>query len=72
MAIAEIIDYVWNMKRKRRLLTNQVYKHKARLNLQGGQQEKGVDFWEMYAPVVTRAAIRLFLIFVILYGWHTM
>jgi hypothetical protein len=35
----KILDAVWSMKRKRRLLTNEVYKHKARLNIHGGQQE---------------------------------
>ena len=57
----KIMDCVWSMKRKRRLLTNQIYKHKARLNLHGGQQELGLDYWETHAPVVTWAAIRLFL-----------
>jgi hypothetical protein len=51
-----VLDPVWNMKRKRRLKTNKVYKHKARLNIHGGQQEYGVNYWETYAPVVTWAA----------------
>jgi hypothetical protein len=41
-----VLDPVWSMKRKRRLKTNEVYKHKARLNIHGG-------YWETYAPVVT-------------------
>jgi hypothetical protein len=28
-----VLDAVWSMKRKRILLTNEVYKHKARLNI---------------------------------------
>jgi hypothetical protein len=52
-----ILDSVWSMKRKRRLKTNKVYKHKARLNIQGGQQQHGVNNWETFAPVVTWAAI---------------
>jgi Reverse transcriptase (RNA-dependent DNA polymerase) len=59
------------MKRKRRLLTNDVYKWKARLNLHGGQQEHGVNYWETYAPVVTWAAIRLVMILVLMYKWYT-
>jgi hypothetical protein len=52
-----VLDPVWTMKRKRWLRTNKVYKHKARLNIHGGQQECGVNYWETYAPVVTWAAI---------------
>ena len=39
-----ILDYVWAMKRKRNILTNQVYKWKSRLNLHSGQQEYAVIF----------------------------
>ncbi len=67
----KVLDSVWSMKRKRRVKTNEVYKHKARLNVHGGQQELGVNYWETYAPVVTWAAIRMILILVILYGWYT-
>ena len=67
----KVLDSVWSMKRKRRVKTNQVYKHKARLNVHGGQQEMGVNYWETYAPVVTWAAIRMVLILVILNNWHT-
>ena len=67
----KILDAIWSMKRKRRLLTNEVYKHKARLNVHGGQQEHGVNYWETYAPVVTWAAIRLLLILVLIYKWYT-
>jgi hypothetical protein len=52
-----VLDPIWSMKRERRLKTNEVYKHKARLNIHGGQQEHGVNYWETYAPVVTWAAI---------------
>jgi hypothetical protein len=67
----KVLDSVWSMKRKRRVKTNEVYKHKARLNVHGGQQELGVNYWETYAPVVTWAAIRMILVLVILYDWHT-
>jgi hypothetical protein len=39
--------------------------------LHGGQQEYGVNYWETYAPVVTWAAIRLILVLVLIYQWHT-
>jgi Reverse transcriptase (RNA-dependent DNA polymerase) len=66
-----VLDPIWSMKRKRRLKTNEVYKHKARLNIHGGQQEYGVNYWETYAPVVTWAAIRLLLVLALMYGWTT-
>jgi hypothetical protein len=53
---------VWSMKRKRRILTREIYKWKAQLNAHGGQQEHGVNFWETYAPVMNWFSIRLFLI----------
>jgi hypothetical protein len=52
-----VLDAVWSMERKFRLLANKIYKWKAWLNLQGGQQEHGVISWETYSPVVTWSAI---------------
>jgi hypothetical protein len=66
-----VLDSVWPMKRKRRILTREVYKWKAHLNAHGGQQEHGVNFWETYSPVVNWFLIRLFLVISILNNWHT-
>jgi len=44
-----ILDSVWSMKRKRNILTRQVYKWKTRLNAHGGQQEYGTQL-ECYLP----------------------
>lgn len=66
-----ILDSVWSMKRKRKLRTNEIYKWKARLNIHGGQQEYGINYWETYAPVVTWAAIRMLLTLTLIYGWYT-
>ena len=66
----KILPAVWSMKRKRRAATGEVYKHKARLNVHGGKQEHGVNFWETYSPVVNWFTIRLFLILALLYKWH--
>ena len=38
----KILDSIWSMKRKRDIITREVYKWKARLNIHGGQQEYGV------------------------------
>jgi hypothetical protein len=67
----KVLDSVWAMKRKRRIKTKEVYKWKARLNIHGGQQEYGVNYWETFAPVVTWISIRLILILPILLRWHT-
>jgi hypothetical protein len=67
----KVLASVWSMKRKRRILTREIYKWKARLNAHGGQQEHGVNFWETYAPVVNWFSIRLFLVISILQDWET-
>ncbi|KAL7561622.1 hypothetical protein ACA910_001490 [Epithemia clementina (nom. ined.)] len=66
-----ILDAVWSMRRKRRLDTREIYKWKARLNVHGGQQEHGVNYWETYAPVVMWPTIRIFFILSILMGWYS-
>jgi hypothetical protein len=48
----KVLDYVWYMKRKREIKTQKVYKHKARFNVHGGQQEFSVNFFETFSPVV--------------------
>ena len=67
----KILDAVWSMKRKRRLDTQEVYRHKARLTVHGGQQQQGINFWETYSPVVSWPVIRLFLVMTIMKGWHS-
>jgi hypothetical protein len=48
----DILPAVWAFKRKRRIDTREVYKYKARLNIHGGMQKHGVNYWETYPPVV--------------------
>ena len=48
----DILPSVWAFKRKRRIDTRAIYKHKARLNIHGGKQTHGVNYWETYSPVV--------------------
>jgi hypothetical protein len=67
----KVLSSVWSMKRKRRILSREVYKWKARLNAHGGQQEHGINFWETYSPVVNWFSIRLFLVISILRNWET-
>ena len=67
----KILDSIWAMKRKRDILTQQIIKWKARLNVHGGKKEHGVHYWETYAPVVNWFSIRLLLSQALLNNWHT-
>lgn len=68
---ATVLPAVWAMKRKRRIKTREVYKWKARLNLDGSKQTKGKDYWDSYAPVAAWSTIRLILTLAILNRWYT-
>ena len=59
------------MKRKRDIKTQQVYKHKARLNVHGGKQVYGENYFKTFTPVVTWFSIQLLLVLLILNKWHT-
>jgi hypothetical protein len=65
----QIIPSVWSMQHKRDLTMNKIKSHKARLNLHGGRQIYGMNYYETYAPVVTWFAIRLMIIFGIIFCW---
>jgi hypothetical protein len=65
----EVLPSVWSVRCKRDLTTGAIFKHKARLNIHGGKQEYGVNYYDTYAPVVTWFAIRLLLVFGLLFGW---
>ncbi len=67
----DILPSVWAFKRKRRIDTRAIYKHKARLNIHGGKQTHGVNYWETYSLVVNWFSIRLCLTFSLLFNWHT-
>ena len=66
---AQVVPSVWSMRRKRNLTTNEITKHKARLNLHGGKQIFGMNYFETYAPVVTWFAIRLMIVMGIIFNW---
>jgi hypothetical protein len=65
----QIVPSVWSLQRKCNLTTNKVKSHKARLNLHGGKQVYGMNNFETCAPVVTWFAIRLMIIFGIIFCW---
>ena len=43
-----ILPTVWQMKRKRNIMTRAVRKYKARLNIDGSRMKKGFDYEETY------------------------
>jgi hypothetical protein len=49
---ATILPAVWSLKRKRRIATREIYKWKARINIDGSKQVHGVHYDETYSPVV--------------------
>jgi hypothetical protein len=57
------------MQCKRDLATNEVKSHKAWLNLHEGKQIYGMNYFKTYAPVVTWFAIRLIIMFGIIFHW---
>ena len=67
----KVLPTVWSMKRKRRILTGEVYKYKAWINVHGDKQEEGIHYWETHSPVVTWMAIRIMLVLCLVHGWHS-
>ena len=53
----KVFAAVWALRRKRKILTGQISKYKARMNLDGSKQIKGVHYDQSYAPVVTWPSI---------------
>ena len=67
----KILPPVWAMKRKRCMATGKVYKWKARLNIHGGKQEYGINYWETYAATLAWLTIRFMITQAIIRGWET-
>ena len=63
-----VLDAVWSMRSKRRIELQEIYKWKARLNVHGGQQVHGINYWDTYTPVVAWPIIRFFFILSIIQG----
>jgi Reverse transcriptase (RNA-dependent DNA polymerase)/GAG-pre-integrase domain len=69
---ARVLPAVWAMRRKRRVLDGAIYKWKSRLNVDGGKQIQGLDYWETYAPVTSWGTIRTILVLSIINQWEIM
>jgi Reverse transcriptase (RNA-dependent DNA polymerase) len=59
------------MRRKRDLVTGEVTKWKARLNVYVSKQQAGIDYQDTYAPVASWISVRLIMILAVIKGWHT-
>eukprot|EP00546_Thalassionema_frauenfeldii_P000197 CAMPEP_0178937848 /NCGR_PEP_ID=MMETSP0786-20121207/25996_1 /TAXON_ID=186022 /ORGANISM="Thalassionema frauenfeldii, Strain CCMP 1798" /LENGTH=471 /DNA_ID=CAMNT_0020616487 /DNA_START=237 /DNA_END=1648 /DNA_ORIENTATION=+ len=66
-----ILPAVWQMKRKRDIRTQEIKKHKARLNIDGFRMIQGVHYEQNYAPVASWNSIRTMLAMTAVHEWHT-
>lgn len=65
-----IFDVTWLFKRKG-YLDGTIKKLKARICFCGDQQVEGIDFDDVFSPVVSWACVRLLLILLIIHQWKT-
>ena len=56
----EYMRAVWSYKRKRRV-NGEIYKHKARICVDGSRQKPGIHYDAVFAPVVSWSTVRLVL-----------
>jgi hypothetical protein len=69
---ATILPAIWQMKRKRDILSRrQVKKWKARLNVDGSRMQKGIHYDQTYTPVASWTSIRTLLALTAIHKWHT-
>ena len=66
-----ILPAVWQMKRKRDIKIQEIKKYKARLNIDGSRMRQGVHYNQTYAPVTSWKFIRMLLILIAKYRWHS-
>jgi Reverse transcriptase (RNA-dependent DNA polymerase) len=68
---AAVLPSVWQLRRKRDVITGDIRKYKARNNIDGSKMVEGRDYDETYAPVAGWTAIRLILAFKLIFGWYS-
>ena len=66
-----ILLALWAMGRKGDLITGKRSKYKARLNVHGGNQIYGLDYFETYSTGATCVVIRFIMILSILHKWNS-
>jgi Reverse transcriptase (RNA-dependent DNA polymerase) len=67
----KVLPAIWAMSKKRDIESQAVCKWESRLNIHGGKQVKGLNYWDTYAPVASCAAIRVVLAIATLQQWKT-
>ena len=68
---APLLLAIWQMRCKHSIMTGEIKKYKAWLNIDGSHQVLGHDFDQTYAPVASWASICLLLVLTLLNGWYT-
>jgi Reverse transcriptase (RNA-dependent DNA polymerase) len=68
---AQILPSAWQMKRKRRIETDEGYTWKARCNIDGSKQFQNIDYEQTHSPVAGWASIRMILIKAMISRYHS-
>ena len=68
---AIILPAVWQLRRKRHLDTGKIKKYKVRINIDGSRMIKNKHYDQTYAPVASRAMIRLIMTIAAVNKWPT-
>ena len=68
---AKTIMEIWSFRRKRDNIIGKMKKYKARIYAHVGMQEKGINYWETYAPVVQWMSVRIMLPLSAIKNLHT-
>ena len=64
-----MLPSAWTMRWKWNLTTNKITNYKARLNIHGGKQTDGANYYETYTPVVAWFVVGIMIVFAILFSW---
>ena len=62
---------IWSFRQKGYNIMGKVTKYKARICAHGGMQEKVINYWEMYSPVVQWMRVRIMLTLASIENLHT-
>ena len=65
----DILPYMWSIQIKRNIITNEIAKYMAHMNVHGGKQTFGEKYFDTYASLVTWFAIRILIICAIIINW---
>ena len=68
---AKTVMAIWSFRKKRDNIIGKMVKYKSRICAHSGMQEKGINYWETYAPVVHWMSVRIMLTLVAIENLHT-